>query len=316
VNRRAKAVREKDRTVLYLIAFAALALVTLISWDKLKTAFFSPGGIMLRALPSADHYESEENGTGTIRFDVLEIDEDVDRGILFELLDAEAGSDINLYGDAPRVLIYHTHTTESYLHAMETSWRTPDEDKNIVAVGRELAKILSEEYGISAIHDTTNHEPPKLGTSYERSVVTMEYYKENYPSISLFIDLHRDAYELRDDATMEDYAAVDDVVTLNGKKCARIMFVVGTGEGKTGQGFSVKPDYKRNYAIALELTNYLNAIHPSLTRPIRVKTGRYNQHVGDCILVEVGHNANTLEEALNAVPYLAAAIASLDDANR
>lgn len=307
--------REKDRTTLYLIAFAALALVTLISWDRLKTAFFSPGGIMLRALPSADAYESEENRGNTIRFDVMEIDEDVDRGILFELLDSEEGSNVTLTGDEPRVLIYHTHATESYLHTMENDWRTTDEEQNIVAVGTELARILSEEYGIPVLHDTTNHEPPRLGTSYERSLTTMEYYKEKYPSITLFIDVHRDSYELKGDATMEDYEAVDDVVKLNGKKCARVMFVVGTGEGKTGQGFSVKPNYKRNYSIALELTNYLNAIHPSLTRPIRVKTGRYNQHVGDCILVEMGHNANTLEEVFNSVPYLAAAIASLGSAD-
>ncbi len=304
--------REKDKRALYLIAFAALALVTLISWDRLKSAFFSPGGIMLRALPSADASEAEDEDRGnTIQFDVLEIDEDVDRGILFELLDSPGESDLSLSGEEPRVLILHTHTTEAYLQTMETDWRTRDEQNNIVAAGRELARLLAEEYGISVIHDTTNHEPPRLGTSYERSIKTMEYYREKYPSINLFIDIHRDSYILGGDATMEDYAAVNDVAMVNGKSCARIMFVVGTGEGKTGQGFSVKPDYKRNYAIALEITNYLNAINPKLTRPIRVKTGRYNQHVGDCILVEMGHNANTLEEVMNSLPYLAAAIASL-----
>lgn len=47
-------------------------------------------------------------------------------------------------------------------------------------------------------------------------------------------------------------------------------------------------------------------------RNIRVKTGRYNQHISDqCLLVEVGHNANTLEQALNAVEYLAEAIAQV-----
>ncbi|MGI6151482.1 MAG: stage II sporulation protein P [Christensenellales bacterium] len=304
--------REKDKSALYLIAFAALALVTLISWDRLKTAFFSPGGIMLRALPSAEAYDSEyELGGNTIRFDVLEIDEDVDRGILFELLDSTGESDLSFSGEGPSVLIYHTHTTESYLHAMETDWRTRDEQQNIVAIGKELARILTEEYGISVIHDTTNHEPPRLGTSYERSLKTMEYYKDKYPGIRLFIDVHRDSYELKASATMEDYIAVNDVAVINGKKCARIMFVVGTGEGKTGQGFAVKPNYKRNYNIALHITNFLNDIHPKLTRPIRVYTGRYNQHVGDSVLVEVGHNANTLEEALNSLPYLAAAIASL-----
>lgn len=310
--------REKDKRALYLIAFAALALVTLISWDRLKSAFFSPGGIMLRALPSADASETEEEKRGnTIQFDVLEIDEDVDRGILFELLDSPGESNLSLSGGEPRVLILHTHFSEAYLPTLSApykatdEWRTNDEENNVVAAGERLAQILRDEYGISVLHDKTNYEPPRLGTSYERSVKGMTAYLAQYPSISLIIDLHRDSYELGEDATLEDYAAVNDVAMVNGKRCARIMFVVGTGEGKTGKGFSVKPNYKRNYAIALELTNYLNAINPKLTRPIRVKTGRYNQHVSDCILVEMGHNANTLEEVMNALPYLAAAIASL-----
>jgi hypothetical protein len=45
-------------------------------------------------------------------------------------------------------------------------------------------------------------------------------------------------------------------------------------------------------------------------RDIRVKTGRYNQHISSqCLLVEIGHNSNTLDEAIAAVEYLAAAIA-------
>ena len=45
-------------------------------------------------------------------------------------------------------------------------------------------------------------------------------------------------------------------------------------------------------------------------RDIRVKTGRYNQHISNqCLLIEVGHNSNTLDEALAAVEYFAAAVA-------
>ena len=65
---------------------------------------------------------------------------------------------------------------------------------NIVTVGERLAELLRDRYGISVIHDTTDHEPPKLSTAYSRSVETMEKYKEEYPSITIFIDVHRDAY--------------------------------------------------------------------------------------------------------------------------
>ena len=147
------------------------------------------------------------------------------------------------------------------------------------------------------IHDTTDHEPPKLSTAYDRSLITMQAYHEKYPSIVLFIDLHRDAYQKTDQPT--------DYVTINGTETARMMFVIGKGEKYTD-----KPFFETNYALAQRMTAYLQSIDAKLARPIRVKTGRYNQHVSvNCILVEVGHNANTLEQALAAMPYLAESIA-------
>lgn len=64
---------------------------------------------------------------------------------------------------------------------------------NIMAVGERLAKIAGDLWDQRHI-DITDHEPPKLATSYSRSVKTMEKYKEEYPSITMFIDVHRDAY--------------------------------------------------------------------------------------------------------------------------
>ena len=91
-----------------------------------------------------------------------------------------------------------------------------------------------------------------------------------------------------------------------------MMFVVGTGEGATGSGFGEMPDFESNYALAAAISTRLRKIDPSLARDIRVKTGRYNQHISSqCLLVEVGHNMNTLEQALNAVDHLAAAIAGV-----
>ncbi len=210
---------------------------------------------------------------------------------------------------APTILIYHTHATEAYTptdgyeYKKTTAWRTDNNDRNIVAVGEKLCTLLSEKYGFTVIHDTTNHEPPKLSSAYSRSVVTMEEYKEKYPSINVFIDVHRDAYG-------KDEGGMEDVAIINGEECARLMFVVGTGEGATGSGFDEMPDFDSNYALAEQITACLNNINSNLTRKIRVKTGRYNQHISNqCLLVEVGHNANSLEQALNSVDHLAAAIA-------
>lgn len=216
-------------------------------------------------------------------------------------------------GTEPRILIYHTHATEAYfkLHDEEYEdngrWRTRENDKNIIAVGAKLARLLREEYGISVIHDVTNHEPPKLATAYSRSVATMEKYREEYPSITMYIDVHRDSYG-------NDPTEPQDYVTIAGKECARMMCVVGTGKGATGTGYGEMPDFESNYALAEHITNTLAGVDEGLVRDIRVKTGRYNQHISNqCLLVEVGHNANTLQQALNSIDHLAAAIAGALD---
>ena len=202
------------------------------------------------------------------------------------------------------IVIYHTHTTEAYFptesspYRQTSRWRTADSERSVVAVGERLKTILERDYGFSVIHDTTDHEPPKLATAYERSEQTMRAYREQYPSIEVFIDLHRDAYG-------SEPKEPTDFVTVNGEQLARLMFVVGHGEA-----YEDKPFYETNRRFAERITDYLADVDPNLVRPIREKTGRYNQHIGAyCLLVEVGHNANTLEQALASVPYLAEGIA-------
>lgn len=209
----------------------------------------------------------------------------------------------SLRGENPTILIYHTHTTEAYTQTEQNryqesgAWRTTDNTMNVVAVGEALKEILERDYGFCVLHDTTDHEPPKLATAYERSLLTMQAYHEQYPSIVLFLDLHRDAYNAENAPT--------DYLTVNGTETAKLMFVVGKGEK-----YEEKPYFDADYALANRISDHLNSIHPKLARPIRVKPGRYNQHVApNCLLVEVGHNANTLEQAKAAMPYLAESIA-------
>ena len=218
--------------------------------------------------------------------------EDVETNILSQGLD--------LRGTAPKILIYHTHTTEAYTatksspYVQTSSYRTADPSKSVLAVGEALAERLRTQYGFSVLHDTTDHEPPSLKTAYDRSEQTMRRYLEQYPSLVLFIDVHRDA-----SSDTSDYVMVDGIPT------ARLMCVVGQGTK-----YRERPDFDRNYALAEGLTNHLRTIDKRLARDVRVKTGRYNQHVGQLsLLIEVGHNANTLEQALNAVPSLAESMA-------
>lgn len=322
--------RKLRKPVALFIMLFGLALLSWIGWNILSSLIrnFSPESLLYQAMPflhgitivqSEDineheqaHEDSDMPESEEIRFEVMQADDGVSDEIRIELMGTETQSreDLDLSGENPKILIYHTHTTEAYTPTDEMpyvatdEWRTDDNEKNVVRVGEELAELLRNEYGISVIHDTTNHEPPYLGTAYTRSIQTMEKYLEEYPSIELFIDVHRDAYTLAEGESNSDYAVV------NGIRTARLMFVVGTGEGQTGAGFTVKPNYKENYALALAITENLQENSEKLVRPIRVKTGRYNQHIpGRSLLVEVGHNQNTLEEALASVPYLAEAIA-------
>ena len=88
------------------------------------------------------------------------------------------------------------------------------------------------------------------------------------------------------------------------------MFVVGKGTAASVKGY--KPNWQANYALAKSITEQLESIKKGFTREIRLKPGRYNQHISDMsLLVEVGHNKNTLTQAKNAAKYLAQAFSQV-----
>jgi stage II sporulation protein P len=202
----------------------------------------------------------------------------------------------------PNVIIYHTHTCEAYKRRGSDNYeetalaRTNNQSYNVVSVGNQFAKWLYQEYKINSSHDLTNHEPPKLATAYARSLETMSKYTKPHDKNTIFIDIHRDAYNRN--------SWNPSHVIINGKRVARIMFVVGMGKG-----FDDKPEWKKNLDYAEQMTKELNKIHPNLARQVKIKDGRYNQHMSEmCILVEIGHHENSLQEALNATEYLAKAV--------
>ena len=208
--------------------------------------------------------------------------------------------------EAPfRVLIYHTHTfeaftaTEQYPYTSTEKWRTSNAERNVVALGAYLTELLTQA-GVSVTHDTTAFEPPTLSSAYERSLSMLEERVKNGETYDLYIDLHRDAYSEGNGP---------NTVEKDGEEIARLMFLIGKGTGQTGAGYDVKPDFESNHTIAQLLTNRLNLQLENLCRAVKVKTGRYNQHIAPCcVLIEVGNNHNTLQEVLNGVPYLAQAI--------
>lgn len=213
-----------------------------------------------------------------------------------------------------RILIYHTHTWEAYEPTQEDAyepterWRTKDEDYNVVRVGAELKKELTE-LGFEVVHDRGVFEPPVLSSAYTRSLEMLEAYAANGETFDYYIDLHRDAYS-------EGVYKSNTVTGENGEELARLMMLIGKGTGETGgEAFDVKPLWEENLVLAQSLTDELNAITQGLCGAVKIKTGRFNQHVSTrAILIEVGNNKNTLAQALASMPYLARAIQTTHDA--
>ena len=205
-----------------------------------------------------------------------------------------------------RILIYHSHTWEAYtqvedaLYVPTEKWRTMDNTANVVAVGKALAASLTA-MGYTVVHDETAFEPPDLTNAYNRSLVMLEEREARGEKYDLYLDLHRDAFD--------SPSAIKQTVNIGGEEVARFMMLIGKGTGQTGAGYDVKPDWEANYAVAEKLTAGLNGQCEQLCRDIKVKTGRFNQHVANaCVLIECGNNHNTLEQVLRGVPYLAQAI--------
>lgn len=231
------------------------------------------------------------------------IDEDGDITLRSDI-EASFSAATYSFSDPPTVLIYHTHATEAYLKGetddyVETeTGRTENNAYNVVAVGDALASALKQR-GFSVIHDTTNVEPPELTSAYSRSLDIMEQYDD----IDIYIDLHRNA--------SRQLGRSDNTVLLGGTPYAKLFFVVGTGLGTYEGEYDILPDWESNYTFALSVMNAVESEAPSLVKPIRLKVGRYNQHMGLCLLAEIGTNADTLSSALNSVDYLADALASV-----
>ncbi len=210
-------------------------------------------------------------------------------------------------GIEPRIVLYCTHSNESFRkvegdnYEESREWRTLDSGYNIQKIAQNLSYLLCNEYHLPVMFDSTDHELGKYyTTSYNRSLETMQKDQEKYP-VDLFIDVHRDG---------TGSSGIGDVVMVDGKPCAKVMFVIGTAEGKTGEGFKERPkDWEANKRLADAIIAELNTYADGLGKTTRVKTGRYNQHMADhCILIEIGHNQNTLEEVMNTVPYIAKAM--------
>ncbi len=214
------------------------------------------------------------------------------------------GADLQITDmQAPLVLIYHTHTSESYLlsdnggfwNAYET--RSEAQDRNMIRVGAEIKSVL-ENAGIGVIHDTTVYDTQYNG-AYARSREGIEKILAENPSIQIVLDVHRDAFYYSDTSRGKP------IVEIDGKKAAQVMIITGTQEGQ----ITDFPEWEYNLRFALELQDTASGLHEGLMRPLYFCQRKYNMDIcRNALLLEVGSDANTLDEALYAAHLCAKAL--------
>lgn len=215
-------------------------------------------------------------------------------------LEVELGDYLNrevnltLSKEGPQILIMHTHGTEAYTMADGDDYtpsdtaRTTDENYNMIRVGEEIKSVF-EEMGLSVIHDTSLYDYPSYTGSYARSLKGIQSYLEEYPTISVVLDVHRDALIGADGTAYKVTDTLED-----GETVAQVMLVVGSNDGGLEH-----PNWEDNLTLAAHIQAAMLALHPGFPRPVNLRSQRFNQHMtSGSLLVEVGTSGNTLQEAL------------------
>ena len=191
----------------------------------------------------------------------------------------------------PTILIYHSHTTEAYSMLdkgfyYNANSRSNDINKSVVRVGDEITRYL-EKAGFCVIHDKEIHDT-KYGESYASSRANIQKYLEEYPTIEITIDVHRDTI------TYNDKTKVKPTAVINGKKAAKMMIISGCEYGRV-KDF---PNWEENLKFNLSVQQKIASEYPELMRPIMFSERKYNMDsTMTSFLLEVGSDANTLDEA-------------------
>ncbi|ADU52271.1 stage II sporulation protein P [Thermaerobacter marianensis DSM 12885] len=229
----------------------------------------------------------------------------------------DAGPEVAVAGQEPRVLIYHTHTSEAYVGAVPAGAGfdpaveafTSDPGASVVGAGTAIQQVLQER-GIGTVHlrqvfDRDGERVTRIG-NYQRSLAALVGGKnrpgllDRYPTVDVVLDVHRDG--VGRDAT---------VVQVRGQPAAALLFVVGTDRRLEHS------QWQKNYCFVQWIVAELDRRSPGLVKGVLVSENRYNQHVRPgAILVEIGGYGNTPEEADRSARMFAEALAAVIEAGK
>lgn len=210
-------------------------------------------------------------------------------------VDKLMGKDMSISkeGEAPQILIYHTHSQEAFADSVPG-----DKSTTIVGVGDYLTEILTSRYGYKVLHHTGEYDVKARDDAYSVALPAVEQVLAENPSIQVIIDLHRD--EMAEETRL--------VTDLDGRPTARFMFFNGLSRTrKTGNiSYLQNENLDDNLAFSFQMQLKAAQYYPGLTRKIYLKGYRYNMHLRPkTLLVELGAQNNTVEEAMNACDPLA-----------
>lgn len=248
--------------------------------DKTEESVFSNG--KAEAVVTAENNSLQRVTLGTMKI----LNYSTKRDINFTSL---GDSSITLTKASDKILLYNTHTSESYANSDNYKFeytgtrRTTDANFNMLAIAKEFSENLNSK-GFNAVQNTTPHDYGTYTSAYAKSRVTVQDALVSMGGASISIDVHRDAI-----ADL-DYRPVTQI---KGIQVAQLMFVMGVGSDTTKN-----PYYEDNLKLALKIQQLADKVYPGLFKPMIVRNSVYNQDLNKySFLVEVGATGNTIEEA-------------------
>lgn len=276
-------------------------------WEKILDHFFVLNGYVQKSEPEPEATPAPASPPPMIKSEARRADKGlkVSNATSFDA-DPESVLEeplsFSLDENGPQILIMHTHTTESYSaeeYEIGAPDRNLDETKNVSAVGEAMADIFRKN-GIETRHNMTVHDYPSYNGAYQRAATTIKGDLAGYGGIKVVLDVHRDGI------TKNDGTKVKLVTDINGEKTAQVMLVVGTNANLAHD------NWRENFKFASKIQAKAIEMYPSLMRPIDVRQERFNEQLTNgSLIVEIGTNGNTLEEAQRAGRYIAEVISAV-----
>lgn len=197
----------------------------------------------------------------------------------------------------PQIYIFHTHGASE--HFVDS--KPGDKAESVVGVGTYLTEILEKKYGYQVIHDETEYDRINgkidRNKAYNKAAKGLKSALKKYPSIQVVIDLHRDGVGNK----------VHRLTKVNGKRTAQLMFFNGLSRNRKGEIKYLKNDnLQANLSFSLQMKLKCMELYPNLAKPVYLKSYRYNLHMKKrSLLIELGNENNTMQEAKNAMEPLA-----------